>query len=68
MEEEEEEEEARTVDVTVFQAYGRPLTSVSSFKYTGQMLTASEDFWPEVVKNMSKARWKWDQMSRILGQ
>ena len=34
------EEEMRAIMDTDFQSYGRPLTSVSSFNYLGQVLTS----------------------------
>ena len=49
-----------------FQAYGRPLDLVSDFKYLGRVVTSSDDNCPEVVGNLSKARGRWAQISRIL--
>ena len=50
------------------QAYGRPLVTVTSFKYLGRVLAAADDDWPEVVGNLRKVRKSWSQMARILGQ
>ena len=50
------------------QAYGRPLTLVSSFKYLGIVLIASDNEWTSVVGNLQKNQKKWAQMSRILGR
>ena len=61
------EEETHMGAVTAFQDYGRPLASVSEFKYVGRVLTASDDYWPSAVANLRKACQKWDQVSRILG-
>ena len=50
-----------------FRAYGRPLTLAPSSKYLVQILTASDDDWPAVVKNLRKEKKKWAQLTRILG-
>ena len=39
-----------------FQAYGRPLGMVTSFKYLGRVLSALDGEWPVVVANIWKAR------------
>ena len=49
-------------------AYGRPLTEVLSFKYLGRVLSASDDDWLEVIRNLRRARQKWAQLSRVLVQ
>ena len=41
-----------------FWAYGRPLTSVPSLKYFGQIIMALEDDWLVVVRNRWKAQHK----------
>ena len=51
-----------------FQAHGRPLEAATSFKYMGRLLTASDNNWSSVVKNLRKTRMKWAMFSRILGQ
>ena len=51
-----------------FQAYVRPLTPVSYFKYLGRFLTALDDDWPAVVGNYRKEQAKWACFSRILRQ
>ena len=40
--------------------------TVTSFKYLGQILTASDDDWPAVVGNLRKARKSWTCLSRFL--
>ena len=50
----------------VFQIYGHPLSTASSFKYLGRVLTASDDNCPEVFGNPRKARRRWTWMLRIL--
>ena len=51
-----------------FQAYGRPLTTVTDFKYLGRILTASDENWTSVVGNIWKARKIWSQLTSILGR
>ena len=60
-------EEMRENIERYFCAYGRPLTSVSSFKYLGRIRMASYDDWYMVVGNLQKVWRNWDPMSRILG-
>ena len=60
------EEEAHAGAAATFQAYGRPLEAVASFKYLGRVLTASDYDWTAVVSNLRKARRKWARFSRIL--
>ena len=38
------------------QDYGRPLDTVTYFKYFGRILTALDDNWPAVVGNLQKER------------
>ena len=47
-------------------AYDRPLVTVISFKYLGQILMDSYDNWPEVVENLQNPQKIWDCLSRIL--
>ena len=61
-------EEIRASTKGTFQAYGPPLTLMSSFKYLGQILIASDNNWPGVVGNLSNFQKKWDSLSRILGR
>ena len=51
-----------------FQAYGRPLVTFAPFKYMGQILTAADENWPELVGNLRKAKKIWARMERMLGQ
>ena len=37
-----------------FQAYDRPLESVTSFKYVGQIMASSDEDWSPVVGNLEK--------------
>ena len=54
--------------MTAFQAYGRPLETVLSFKYLGRPLTATDKDWPEIITNLQKARNIWARLSIILGR
>ena len=49
-----------------FQAYSRPLNSVTYFNYLDQILLASADNWRSVMGNLGKARKISAQLSRIL--
>ena len=48
--------------------YGSPLSQVTSFKYLGQFLTAEDDDWPEVVRNLRRNRQKWERLTQILSR
>ena len=50
-----------------FRAYGKPLDTVTSFKYLGRVITAGDDNWPVVTSNLIKAQKSWTRMTRILG-
>jgi hypothetical protein len=50
----------------VFSVRGVPLESVSKFIYLGRQLSSADDDWPEVVKNLEKARKRWATISRVL--
>ena len=49
------EEDLQESAERAFQAYGISIKIISSFKYLGWVLTAAEDNWTEVVRNLSKA-------------
>ena len=59
-------EEVHMSTAVAFQAYGRILWTVYSFKYLVTVLMAPDYGWPEVVVNLSKAQRRWPQLSRIL--
>ena len=63
-----EEEEMHKSMERAFQDCGRTLETVTSFKYLGQVLTAADDNWMEVVGNLRKEQKSWAQLARILGQ
>ena len=51
-----------------FEAYGKPIEAVSSFKYLGRIMTAGDNDWPAVVVNLVKARKIWGRLTRILSR
>ena len=51
-----------------FKAYGRRLNSVKEFRYLGRVLTATDDDWPAVARNLQKERATWGRLARILGR
>ena len=58
-------EEEKAVTPRAFSAYGRPLDMVIYFKYLGGVISAADDDWPEVVRNLAKARAVWRKLTRI---
>ena len=50
------EEEAHTSVAEAYQAYGRTLVVVSSFKCLGRVFTTSDDDCPAVVSSLREAR------------
>ena len=61
-------EEARVGAETVFTSYGVPLAQVNSFKYIGWIIMAVDDDWPELVRDLQKARCKWAWLTRVMGR
>ena len=51
-----------------FEAYGKPLETVSTFKYLGRAMTAVDDDWLAVTGNLVKARKSWGRLSLIISQ
>ena len=49
-----------------FTAYICPLTVVLSFKYLVWVLSASDDDFPAVIRNLWRVHQKWLRMSRVL--
>ena len=56
----------RASTARAFRYYGRPLNSVTSFKYLGWIIMESDDNWLVVVGNLWKARKGWLRLPRIL--
>ena len=49
-----------------FEAYGKPLERVSTFKYLGRAMTAGDDYCPAVLGNLVKSRKSWGRLARVL--
>ena len=49
-----------------FEAYWKPLKTVSTFKYLVQVMTAGDDGWPEVAGNLVKAQKSWGRLGQVL--
>ena len=56
-------EDEREVTTRAFSAYGRPLEMVTSLKYLGRVISATDDYWKEVVRNLAQAKTVWRRMS-----
>ena len=51
-----------------FHAYGKRMQSVTEFRYLGRVMTSTDEDWPEVARNLRKARVTWGRLARILGR
>ena len=60
--------ELRESTEMAFEAYGKQLEAVPSFKYLGRIMTAGDDDWLAVVGNLGKARKSWGRLTRILSR
>ena len=49
-----------------FRAKGDQLKWVTTFKYLGRPLAMTDDDWPAIYRNLSRARQKWGRFSRLL--
>ena len=56
------------VTARAFNAYGRPLEMVTSFKYLGRVILATDDGFLAVVRNLDQAKKVWSRMLRILSR
>ena len=61
-------EEERFTTSRAFSAYGRPLEMVNYFKYLERLISATEDDWSEVVRNLAKAHTFQQRLTRILSR
>ena len=62
------EAELRDSTERSFEAYRKPIETVTKFKYLGRVMTAGDDDWPEVAGNLVKARKSWGQLASILSR
>ena len=46
--------------------YVRHLEITTSFKYLGQVISAADDYWSTVFRNLDKAQAVWRRLTRIL--
>ena len=51
-----------------FEAYGKQLEAVPSFKYLGQIMTAGDDDWEALAGNLVKSQKRWGRLKRILSR
>ena len=51
--------ELQEITEMAFEAYGKQLEAVPSFKYLGRIMTAGDDDWLAVLGNLGKARKSW---------
>ena len=61
-------EEEKEVVAKAFNAYGIPLEMVASFKYLGRVISAADDDWPYLAKNLSWERTLCRRMLRIISR
>ena len=62
------EAELRKITERAFEAYGKPLETVLTFKYPGCVMTAGDKDWPAVAGNLVKARKSWGHLLQILNR
>ena len=62
------ETELRKSAERAFKAYGKPIETVSRFKYLRRIITARDDDWLAVAGNLVKARKRWGRLARILSR
>ena len=62
------ETELRESTEMAFEAYGKQLEAVPSFKYLGRIMKARDDDWPAVAGNLVKARKSWGRLTRIMSR
>ena len=60
------EAELRDSTERPFEAYVKPIETVTNFKYLGRVMTAGDDDWPSVAGNLVKARTSWGRIAWIL--
>ena len=62
------ETELQEITEMAFEAYGKQLEAVPSFKYLGRIMTSGDDDWPAVAGKLAKARNSWGRLTRILSR
>ena len=61
-------EESRAETSRASSVYGHTLKMVLSFKYMGRLISAADDDWPVVIRNLAKAQVVWWIMWRFLSR
>ena len=61
-------EEEREVTARAFSAYGHPLEMVTSFRYLGRVILATDNVCLAMVSNLDRAKKVWSSMPRILSR
>ena len=61
-------EEEMKVTARAFSTYGLPLEMVTPFQYLGRVILAADNDWPEVARNLSRARAVQKRMKGILSR
>jgi len=59
-------EAARRAQGQTFTACDVQLETVTSFRYLGRIITSTDDDWPALYRNLTKARKRWGMVSRVL--
>ena len=49
-------------------AYGTVLEAANTFKYLGRPMSSTDNDWPALYRNLTKARQRWASISRILAR
>ena len=63
-----EAEEERAVTSMAFSPYGHPLEMVTSFRYLWRVISAADDDWSVVVRNLEKSWAVWHRMKMTLSR
>ena len=61
-------EASRKAREVVLSLQGTPLEGVSTFRYLGRILSSTDDDWPAVHRNISRARQRWARVNRVLAR
>ena len=61
-------EKEREVTDRDFSAYWKTLEMVTSFRYLGQEISAADENWPEVVRNLFRVRAVWKRMTQTISK
>ena len=53
---------------TAFTVDGITLAQITSFKYLEQIIMTADEDWTAVVRNLRKARRKWERLMRVMSR